>query len=286
MTVVGVVGLGQMGAALTGAVLDAGLSTYVHDIRPEAAEPLMARGATFATSIAELAGAVDLVAVVVLDDQQVRDVVAAIDSAPKRRAEAVAVHSTVAPETLIELAASSAVEIIDAPVSGGPGGAQRGELAVMVGSTAEAFEAARPYLDTIGGHVVRVGDVGDGTRMKLARNLITYSAWLAAYEGQLLAEACGLDLKQLAGIVRYSEQRFGGAAALMLRDTVAPLPEGFDAGWVEMMGNTARLAHKDLSAALAVAGRLGVDLPVTALADDRFDRVVGIDPRPDDRSDP
>ena len=98
-----------------------------------------------------------------------------------------------------------------------------------------------------------MGPFGAGLAAKLARNLVQYGSWLAAYEGQLLAEAAGIDLPKLAQVIKASDARIGGASTLMFRSTVAPFTDDDDAGLVGAMHAAAALAHKDLRAALELA---------------------------------
>ena len=79
--------------------------------------------------------------------------------------------------------------------------------------------------DAFGSLTVRMGPFGTGLAAKLARNLVQYGSWLAAYEGQVLAEAAGIDLAKLAQVIRASDAKIGGAATLMFRSTVAPFTE-------------------------------------------------------------
>ena len=146
----------------------------------------------------------------------------------------------------------------------------------MVGGDAAVIERVRPVLDAFTSLVVHMGPLGSGLKAKLARNLVQYGSWLAAYEAQVLAEAAGIELAKLAEVIRASDQLIGGSSRLMFRDTVAPLPADADAGFVAAMAAGASLAHKDLRAAIALGQSLEVDLPLAAMTDDRCDDVFGI----------
>ena len=121
-----------------------------------------------------------------------------------------------------------------------------------------------------------MGPFGTGLAAKLARNLVQYGSWLAGYEGQVLAEAAGIDLAKLAQVIRASDARIGGASTLMFRSTVAPFAPSDDAGLVGAMRSAADLAHKDLRAALDLAEELDVDLPLAAMTDNRCDDIFGV----------
>ena len=100
-----------------------------------------------------------------------------------------------------------------------------------------------------------MGPFGTGLAAKLARNLITYGSWLAAYEGQLLAEAAGIDLASLAEVVKASDVHIGGASRLMFRPTVAPFTDADDKGLVGAM-QAAALAGPQGPGRGARAGRV------------------------------
>ena len=87
------------------------------------------------------------------------------------------------------------IHVVDAPVSGGAGAAEKGELAVMVGADDEAYERVKPAFKQWASMVVHAGEPGAGTRMKLARNMLTFIGFAAACEAMRLAEAAGIDLQ-------------------------------------------------------------------------------------------
>ena len=266
MTRLGYIGLGNMGAPMATRLLDRPGGLTVLDARPEAVAPFTAAGARAAGDPADLARDCDVVCVTVVDDAQVRTVVAGLlDTA--RPGTVIAVHSTIADTTAVELAAECAdrgVELVDAPVSGGAPGAEQGRLAVMVGASDAAFDAVREPFSRFAELVVHAGPVGAGTRMKLARNLLHFVSFTAAAEAQRLAEAAGLDITALGKVVRHTDAITGGAGAIMLRDTTAPIPP--DDFWFPILDHVRALGEKDLSLALGLGARLGVDLPLATRA--------------------
>ena len=152
-------------------------------------------------------------------------------------------------------------------------GAAEGALVAMVGGSDEAVRRCREAF-TWASRVVHAGPVGAGTRMKLARNLITYASFAAVGEAQRLAEAAGIDLIELGNVVRQSDKVTGGPGAVMFRDTAAPAPA--DDPWREVLSHTRDLAEKDLAFALALGRELGVDLPMAQLAKDRIADALGV----------
>jgi 3-hydroxyisobutyrate dehydrogenase-like beta-hydroxyacid dehydrogenase len=277
--VIGFVGLGQMGTPMARRLIDWPGGLIVHDVRAEATGPFEQAGARCAASLAQMAEEADLVSVMVRDDDQVAEVVRALAAANSTTARpiVVAVHSTIRADTAPALAAEvgpAGVQVIDAPVSGGFMGAQDGRLAVMVGGPREAYELCRESFGRWADLVVHMGDVGAGTRAKLARNLLHFVSFTAAAESQRLAEAAGLDLRKLAKVVRHSDAVTGGPGAIMLRPTTAPLEAGDPlTGILEHVRN---LGEKDLALALQLGAELGVDLPLARMALERFGEGLGL----------
>lgn len=266
-TRVGFVGLGNIGKpmALRLAAAD-GIELSVYDVAPEPVADLVAAGATAAASVAAIDA--DVVCVMVRDDDQVRDVAAAV--AP---GAVIVVHSTVAPGTPGELEAQG-LTVLDAPVSGGATGAADGTLAIMVGGSDEAFAAARPALDAMSSYVVHAGPIGAGTKFKLARNMMHFVAFTAATEAQRLAEASGLDLVELGKVVRHTDAITGGPGAIMHRSTTAPLAE--DDFWHGVFEHVVALGEKDLRFAIDLADQQGVDVPLARLALERLGKGLGL----------
>lgn len=282
---VGFVGLGNIGKPMAlrlAAAADVDLVVY--DVAAEPVAELEAAGAEPAASIAEMAAAVDVLCVMVRDDAQVREVMGEVLGVAGARLT-VAVHSTVGPGTPAELedaATQHGVRLVDAPVSGGAMGAADGTLAIPVGGSVAAFEAARSALELMGSVVVHAGPIGAGTKLKLARNLIHFVAFTAVTEAQRLAEAAGLDLNSLGEVVRHTDAITGGPGAIMHRGTTAPLdPDDF---WFGIFDHVRVLGEKDLRFAIELADTLGVDVPLAELAVERLATGLGLPrtPTPED----
>ncbi|MEU2253163.1 NAD(P)-dependent oxidoreductase [Nocardia xishanensis] len=273
---VGFIGLGNMGAPMAQRLVSWPGGLTVCDTRQEAARPFAEAGAAVADSIADVAAAADVVSVAVLDDAQVRAVVTEL-SCVAAPGTVIAVHSTIADLTAEELAVTCSergIDLVDAPISGGAPGAKLGRLAVMVGGSASAFERVREPFGCFGDLVVHAGQVGAGTRMKLARNLLHFVAFSAATEAQRLAEAAGLDITTLGKIVRHSDAVTGGPGAIMLRDRTAPIePDDF---WLPILAHVRDLGEKDLGLALELGDRLDLDLPLARLALERLGPGLGV----------
>jgi 3-hydroxyisobutyrate dehydrogenase-like beta-hydroxyacid dehydrogenase len=277
---VGFVGLGNIGAPIARRLLDWPGGLVVYDVRPEARQPFAEAGAVVADSAAALAADCDVTSVMVLDDEQVRDVVAQMLPSC-RPGTVIAIHSTISEQTAIDVAVGAAmhdVHVVDAPVSGGAMGAADGRLAVMVGGERAAYEKCKEVFRSWAELVLHMGPVGAGTRTKIARNLLTFVGYAAAAESQRLAEAAGVDLRKLAAVVRQSDTVTGGPSAIMFRETTAPLdPDDPLRGILE---HTHTLGAKDLALAIELAEQLDVDVAFTRLAAERLGAGLGLVPAP------
>jgi 3-hydroxyisobutyrate dehydrogenase-like beta-hydroxyacid dehydrogenase len=284
---VGFIGLGQLGQPMAARLAGWPGGLIVYDTRPDVMVPLAQAGARVASSVEEVAKAAGIISVVVRDDDQVREVTRAVAAAvPSGPAAAqpviIAIHSTIGPGTAPELAAElggAGVEVVDAPVSGGFMGAHDGRLAVMVGGSKDAYERCREPFGCFADLIMHMGPAGAGTRAKLARNLLHFASFTAAAEAQRLAEAAGIDLRKLGRIVRHSDAVTGGAGSIMLRGTTAPLDAGDPLR--EILEHTRALGEKDLSLALDLGARLGVELPMAKYAIGQFGPGLGLPARED-----
>lgn len=281
MKPVGFVGLGQIGAPMARRLLDWPGGLVVHDVRPEALLPFLEAGARAAGNPREVAESADVISLMVRDDAQVEEVLSGPTGLLSAAAPGtvVAIHSTIAAATATRLAQTyrpRGIEIVDAPVSGGAPGAAKGDLAVMVGATDEAFARCRDVFALWAGHIMHAGPPGAGTVAKLARNLLHFVSFAAAAEAQRLAEAAGLDLVELGKVVRHSDAITGGPGAIMLRPTTAPLAE--DDSWYPILSHVRDLGHKDLALAIELGEGLDVDTPLARMALARLATGLGVAP--------
>jgi 3-hydroxyisobutyrate dehydrogenase-like beta-hydroxyacid dehydrogenase len=271
----GYIGLGKMGAPMAKRLVDWPGGLTVFDVRPEAMAPLAEAGATLADSVADVATA-DIISVTVLNDEQVRQVVGELAQRAKP-GSVIAIHSTISDTTAVRLAdelGPEGIHIVDAPVSGSGRAAIKGELAIMVGATDEAFALVREPFSRWASLVVHAGAPGAGTRMKLARNLLHFTSFTAACEASKLAEACGLNLQDLGKVVRHTDALTGGAGAIMFRDDMKPLePDNF---LYQPFLHARELGEKDLSLALALGEAVNVELPLAEVARERLADGLGV----------
>jgi 2-hydroxy-3-oxopropionate reductase len=268
-TRVGFVGLGLMGLPMARNVLRAGYELTVHNRTAAKAAPLVEAGAHQAGSPAEVAARSDVVVTMVTDSPDV-EAVAGGEHGLLQGAAAGMVWidmSTIAPDTTRALGAAAAekgVECLDAPVSGGPPGAEAGTLSIMVGGRREVFEACLPVLQAMGKTILHMGDLGAGQVTK-ACNQVAIAANLAG-----TAEALVLGAKAGVDPGRIREALLGGYAASRILDVHGKrmVDHAFEPGFF------VKLHDKDLPIVLAMARQLGVAAPVAALVAQHFNALV------------
>jgi 3-hydroxyisobutyrate dehydrogenase-like beta-hydroxyacid dehydrogenase len=271
----GYIGLGNMGAPMATKMIEWPGGVTVYDIRIEAMTPLVEKGASLADSVTDVATA-DIIHITVLNDAQVREVVGELAGHAKP-GTVIAIHSTISDTTAVELAAEfkpQGINVVDAPVSGGAAAAAKGELATMVGAEREVYERIKPAFKHWASLVIHAGEPGAGTRMKLARNMLTFTSYVAACEAMKLAEAAGLDLQALGRVVRHTDALTSGPGAIMVRENMNDLePDNF---LYQPFSHTRGLGEKDLSLALALGEAVSVELPLAQLAFERLAAGLGV----------
>lgn len=276
----GYVGLGNIGGPMAASLTAWSDELTVFDLSADAVAKLVDAGATAASSLVDLATRADIIGICVLNDDQVRTVVSGAGGLLEAATPGtiIAVHSTISPQTATELAAHCAdkgVTLLDAPISGGAAGAEQRRLAIMVGGDREAYLRLKEPYAAVSDMLVHAGnDVGAGTKMKLARNLMHFVAFTAAMEASRLAEAAGIDITKLGKVVRHTDAITGGPGAIMLRDTTADVaPDDF---WHDVLIPVRGLGEKDLALALELGRELDVDLPLGEIALRDFAAELGV----------
>src|SRR5262245_35983249 len=274
----GFIGLGNQGKPIAANLVAAGIETAVFDVAPAPVAELAAKGAKAAGSPREVAERADVVCICVPEDRHVREVMQGERGvlAGAARGAVVAIHSTILPETALALGAEATplgVTVLDACVTGGAARAAQKQLTYLVGGDAEALERARPIFET-SGKLIHAGELGNGAKLKLCLNLITYIQWAAAFESFALARATGLPQELLEEAGRANGQLtplMQAFLALHKAPETARRGEGMQAALRGYMA----VAEKDLAWALELARRAGVSLPVGGLVSQLMARIYG-----------
>ena len=220
---IGFIGLGHMGNPMCRNLLKAGHTLKVYDVVPELLKKLTDAGCEAATSAADAARGVDLVITMLPSSPHVRSVYTSeFGILPAVKAGTPLIDcSTIDPLTSREVAMDAKAKgcpMVDAPVSGGVGGAEAGTLTFMVGGDARDFEAARPVLQAMGKNIVHCGGEGNGQVAKICNNMMLAIEMIATAEGMTLAAKLGMDPKVFASIVNTSSGRCWSS------DTYNPYP--------------------------------------------------------------
>lgn len=263
MTTVGFIGLGTIGAPMATTLLREGFALVIVGGRAQnAVARLQEQGATVVDNPRELAKACSVIVTCLPDAPQVDEVCLGPDGIVygARPGSIVIDCSTIAPTETRRIAAQlneKGIQMLDAPISGGPTKAATGELAIMVGGEQETFDRARPVLDALGANVTYVGPQGMGEVVKLVNNTILGSLMIALAEAFTLGVKAGGD----AALMREIIMKSAGANFLLdqwIKDRM--LKNNYDPGFATA------LMQKDLGAALETAKGLGVPMMLTGLA--------------------
>lgn len=260
-TRVGWIGTGVMGASMAGHLRSAGYALTVYNRTRAKAEPLLAQGAAWANTPAELAAQCDVIFAIVGFPRDVRQVAleagGVIEGA---RAGGIFVDMTTSePALAAEIYAAlkaRGVAGVDAPVSGGDIGARNAALSIMVGGDGAAVQALMPLFNCMGKLVVHHGPAGAGQHAKMCNQTLIASTMVAVCEALLYGYKAGLDLNKVIQSVG------GGAAGSWSINNLGPriLRRDFAPGFL--------VEHfiKDMGIALAESARMGIALPGLALA--------------------
>ncbi len=210
---IGFIGLGNMGAPMALNLLKAGHQLQVFDLVDTAVAELVRAGATSATSPKDIAAArPDILITMLPASVHVRKVYLGEEGVLASVDPDVLLidSSTIDPQTSREVAAAAQKQgnsMLDAPVSGGTGGAKAGTLTFMVGGEQTAFDKARPILEQMGKNIVYCGGAGNGQVAKVANNMLLGISMIGAAEAMSLGVSLGMDPKVLAGIINTSSGR-------------------------------------------------------------------------------
>jgi 3-hydroxyisobutyrate dehydrogenase len=265
---VGFIGLGNMGGPMAMHVLEAGHTLTIYDARREAANPHLQKGARWAESPMAVAAASELVFTSLPGPKEVESV-ALGEGGVLQGASSGSVYidlSTSSP-TLIrrihDLYREKGVHVLDAPVSGGPIGAQQATLAVMVGGDQAVYQRVKPVLDAIGDKVTYVGGIGCGAIAKLVHNMIGICQQLILAEGFTLGVKAGVDPEALRQAV------VGGAVGqgLMLNYV---MPNIVFKGDFDTVRFALKLARKDIGLATQLGREFDVPLKVANIVEQEF----------------
>ncbi len=261
----GFIGLGIMGKPMARNLLKAGYPLTVYNRSDGPVEELVAAGAVAAASPQAVAAEADIIVTIVTDTPDVRQVLLGENGAIHaiEQDSVVIDMSTISPTATREMASiiqEKGASMLDAPVSGGEGGAIAGTLSIMVGGEEVVFKRCLPVFETLGENIVHVGRCGAGQLTKLCNQIAVAVTNLAMSEALIFGAKSGLDLKKMQHAIQ------GGAAGSWQLSNLAPriLERDFAPGFM------VKLQQKDLRLVLQEADRLKLSLPATSLVHHLF----------------
>lgn len=261
MSKIGVIGLGTMGAPMARNLLNAGHEIFFFARRESVVDQFRQAGASPCSTCAEVAEAAELIVTIVPADSDVEQVVFGRDgivdgSSPGKL---LIDMSTISPTTVHQIAGrleAVGVSMLDAPVSGGPSGAERGALSIMVGGNQDDFIRARPMLEVLGEKIFFLGPLASGQTTKLVNQMLAGGVMTLIGEALSVAKTADLDLSQVIEVISASSGNstvFSARAKFVLENQYVP-------------GFKTELMRKDIALSLALAHELNVPAPVTAVA--------------------
>lgn len=258
---VGFIGLGLMGNPMAKNILKKGFPLSVFNRNPKRLKEFESSGVTLYHSPAQLAENVDVVISCVTGPKDVKEVMLGKDGVVKgagpstNRSGKIAIDmSTIGPTAARDVASGlkkAGVEFLDAPVTGGTTGAEKGTLTIFIGGDEKIFEKIRPILEAMGTNLQYMGEVGDGQAIKLINNLIVGIAIEALAEGFLLGDSLGLKRQRVAEALENVFAMSPGMKAKMPNMVANKFPVSFSVANI----------RKDLKLAIDESKKSKVKLP-------------------------
>ena len=257
---VGFIGLGIMGRGMVRNLLNAGFQVTIWNRTSKRMDPLVAAGAIAGKSPQDVASRSDIIITCVSDTADVEAVITGPQGAIHGASAGALIidMSTISPDATKRIATQlneKGIHMLDAPISGGSEGAEKGTLSIMVGGEEAQVTRAMPCFEAMGKAITHVGAQGAGQSVKLVNQILVVVNMLAVSEALLFADASGVDLeKALAAVTQ------GAAGSWMLSNRA---PQVIDRDW--RPGFTIDLQQKDLRLVMEAADQVGVPMIGTGM---------------------
>lgn len=267
MKKIGFIGLGVMGKKMALNILKAGYELTVYDVVEKNVKDMVTEGASSATSPSDLASKSEVVFTSLPNSAIVEAVVLGENGILSGCKEGTIIVdlSSITPKSIRKIhkiCSDKKVEVVDAPVSGGAAGAEKGTLTIMIGGSAEVVEKISPVLSSIGKKINHVGEIGAGDTVKAVNNLLLGANMVAVAEALVLGKKAGLDADTMYDIISKSS---GGSYALTAKYDNYIAKGNFEPGFM------IDLQYKDLQLAIDTAKDLKVPLIVGNMAQQMFE---------------
>jgi 3-hydroxyisobutyrate dehydrogenase len=265
---IGFIGLGTMGSGMALNLRKAGHELVVHDVRKASAEPLLAAGATWADTVADVGRASEVVFTSVPGPKEMQQIAGSLleTMRPGTAWVDLTTNSPTVAREVCDRFKAKGIALLDAPVSGGPGGARSGKLAIYVGGDRDTFDRYKPLLDAIGDQVMYVGTIGAGNSAKLVHNVASMTVRMMIAEVMSLGVKAGVDPLELWHAVRMG--------AIGRARTFDRIGDQYMQSKYEPANFTVKLALKDLNLGLELAEQLGVPMKYARVAHEDFSEAL------------
>jgi 3-hydroxyisobutyrate dehydrogenase-like beta-hydroxyacid dehydrogenase len=259
---IGLIGLGTMGNPIGTCLINGGHEVKVYDVNEEAVKKMCEKGAIKASTISELASDIEFCVLSLPNSKIIEDIVFQKGGLLEllKPGTIVIDASTSNPESTKKIGkafAEKGIKMIDAPVSGGPGLAAKGQLSIMVGGEKEVIEKSMEVLKLFGSKIFVIGDLGAGHIMKIVNNLLFGATLVAGVEAIILGVKAGLDPHKMVEVIGESS---GRCYAVNTKFPNIVFPRHFKPGF------KTKLLHKDMDLAISLAKKLKVPLAMGNLA--------------------
>lgn len=266
---IGFIGLGIMGKSMAGHILRAGYPLVVYNRTKKKADELVAKGAKWADSPAEIAAQSDIVLTIVGFPEDVEEVYLGKKGLFTRgKAGSVYIDLTTSSPTLAqklaEIGMEKGIHVLDAPVSGGDIGAKNATLAIMVGGEKAAYEKVLPILQLLGKKITYMGPAGAGQHTKMANQIAIATNMIGVCESLVYAKKAGLDVQKVFDTIST-----GAAKSFSLSSYGPRIIKGdYSPGFF--------IKHfiKDMRIALNEAEKMGIEFPGLALAKEMYEKLA------------
>lgn len=256
---VGFIGVGHMGGPMCRNIIkNSGNEVIVFDLSPEAIKACTDLGATAGRSVKEIAAEVDVIMTSLPMPKDVERVALGPDGIAEGAKQGLvyfdlSTNSPIMVRSIAERLAPKGIRMLDAPVSGGTIGAEKGTIAIMVGGEKAVFDEHLPLFESFGANIIHVGDLGAGSIAKIVNNMIAFCNMAAGAEGMMLGTVAGIDPNVLNQVVRNSSGNSMGFRAVAKKSLAQDWEPTF----------ALDLAYKDMHLALELADELGVPLSLS-----------------------
>ena len=271
METVGWIGTGVMGSSMCKHIIKAGHEVHVYNRTRSKAEPLLDVGAQWSDSPADVARQSDYIFTIVRYPEDVEEVMIGESGviAHAKSGTCIADMTTSTPslaEQMYAVAKEKGIQMLDAPVSGGDVGAEKGTLAIMVGGEEDTFRKVQPFLDLMGENIAYMGGPGKGQHTKMSNQILIAGTMIGVVESLLYAHQSGTDLEEVIEVIGK-----GAASSWSINNMGTRIARGdFDPGFF--------IKHfvKDMRIAIEEARRMNLALPGLALAEQFYTSAMAL----------